>query len=135
MAQWPQVSLPGVLGWRRLPPSSSPRASCFGGGGLYFSGEGSPDTGVGSLLLGPTSTASASSSMGLGLGVGLRVGGSLVLFPTPNPLQLLSSPAKTVVLEGRETVILSWSLASDQETRMAVLRPGSRVGWRGQSWA
>lgn len=89
----------------------------------------------GSLLLGPTSTASASSSMGLGLGVGLRVGGSLVLFPTPNPLQLLSSPAKTVVLEGRETVILSWSLASDQETRMAVLRPGSRVGWRGQSWA
>lgn len=41
------------------------------------------------------------------------VGG--VPFPTPNPLQLLSSPGKTVVLEGREIVILSWSLASDQE--------------------
>lgn len=97
-------------------------------------GKAAPDTGVGSLF-GSESITSASSSMDLGLGIGLRVGGSLVLFPTPNPSQLLSSSAKTVVLEGRVIVILSWSLASDQETRMVVLGPGSRVGWRDQSWA
>lgn len=78
------------------------------------------DTGAGGLLT-PWPVAPASSSAGLGLGVGLSVGGSLVLFPTPNPLQLLSSPGRTVVLEGREIVILSWSLASDQGTWMAVL--------------
>lgn len=61
------------------------------------------------------------------------VGGSLVPFPTPNPLQLLSSPGKTVVLEGREIVILSWSLASDQERWMAVSGPGHGVGEQNQS--
>ena len=61
------------------------------------------------------------------------VGGSLVPFPTPNPLQLLSSLGKTVVLEGREIVILSWSLASDQERWMAVSGPGHGVGEQDQS--
>ena len=55
-------------------------------------------------------------------------GGSVVPLPTLNPLQLLPSPGRTVVLEGREIVILSWSLASDQEIWVAVLGPGNGVG-------
>lgn len=81
----------------------------------FWGEKAAPDTGAGGLLT-PMPVALASGSVGLGLSVGLRVGGSLVLFPTPNPLQLLSSPGRTVVLEGREIVILSWSLASDQGT-------------------
>lgn len=62
-------------------------------------------------------------------------GGSLVPFRTPNPLQLLSFPGQTVVLEGREVVILSWSVASDQERWMALLGPGNRVGEQQQKRA
>ena len=103
-------------GWGGLPPFSSPGAPCSWGGGLRSGGRRQPRTlgQVGSPH--PMPVALVSSSVGLGLSVGLRVGGSLVLFPTPNPLQLLSSPGRTVVLEGREIVILSWSLASDQGT-------------------
>lgn len=59
----------------------------------------------------------------------------MVLFPTFNPWQLPSSPGKTVVSEGREIVILSWALASDQVTGMATSGPGRGVGEQDQSWA